>query len=167
MEWLFNGPSDTTIMTPKDPMRLVTYCGLYCGLCAERVRVPPQARQLRETMRAEGYDFWHKFVPSMKKTYPTFVKFLEDLSEIDCTCRSGKGGPPDCKMRECAKSRKVKSCPMCDDYPCQHIKTLAEAYPTLIQDGLKMRKLGVKKWIEEQEARARRGFVYADIRYKS
>ncbi|MCR4407622.1 MAG: hypothetical protein NUW24_12000, partial [Anaerolineae bacterium] len=34
----------------------VAYCGLYCGLCASRRRIPQQAAALRETLRREGYD---------------------------------------------------------------------------------------------------------------
>ena len=43
-------------------LRLVTYCGLYCELCAARGRIPRQANALRETMVKEGYDVWGKDV---------------------------------------------------------------------------------------------------------
>ncbi len=39
-------------------LRFVTYCGLYCGLCTERGRIPRQAAALRELMRKEGYETW-------------------------------------------------------------------------------------------------------------
>jgi hypothetical protein len=32
----------------------VTYCGLYCPLCAERGRIPRQASILKESMAKEG-----------------------------------------------------------------------------------------------------------------
>jgi hypothetical protein len=152
-------------MPEKDSLRLVTYCGLYCGLCAERARVPQQARQLRRTLHESGYDFFYRYVPGMKDTYPVFSKFLKSLGKMDCTCRSGIGGPPDCKIRECAKRRKVKVCPLCDDYPCAHIRTLGETYPILIEDGRRMRKIGVTKWISDQEKRVKKGLVYADLKY--
>ncbi|MEM3700359.1 MAG: hypothetical protein QXL57_05785 [Candidatus Bathyarchaeia archaeon] len=47
------------------------------------------------------------------------------------------------------------------------IKSLAEHYPTLIQDGKRLQKVSIEKWIREQEERAKRGVVYADIRYKT
>ena len=28
----------------KDNLKFVTYCGLYCGLCANRGRIPEQAK---------------------------------------------------------------------------------------------------------------------------
>jgi len=151
-------------MSTEDPLRLVTYCGLYCGLCAERARIPMQAKQLEQSLHDERYDEFYSFVPWLKETYPKALEFLHVLAENDCTCRSGKGGPPDCEMRKCAKAKDVSACPLCPDYPCEHVERMAEYYPNLIQDGKRMRKIGVEKWIAEQEARVRRGLVYADLR---
>jgi hypothetical protein len=39
-------------------LTLVTHCGLYCGLCSERGRIPQQASALRELMAKEGYENW-------------------------------------------------------------------------------------------------------------
>jgi len=33
-----------------------------------------------------------------------------------------------------------------------------------IQDGKRLKKIGLKAWVKEQEERTRRGVVYADIR---
>lgn len=151
-------------MPKQDSLRLVTYCGLYCGLCAQRTRIPQQAEQLQKSMREEGYDNWYQYVPNLKDTFPPFWQFLQQLTELDCTCRSGKGGPPDCKIRQCAQKEKIATCPQCKEYPCTLIEALAEHYPTLIQDGKRLKKIGVEKWLKEQEERAQRGVVYADIR---
>ncbi|MFP3984779.1 MAG: DUF3795 domain-containing protein [Candidatus Bathyarchaeia archaeon] len=147
----------------ENPLRLVGYCGLYCGLCANRNRIPKRAKLLQEALREEGMDWWHQYVPSMKKTFPVFWKFLDDLMNNNCTCRTG-GGPPDCKIRECAKKKEVDTCPLCVDYPCSLIGQLAEHYVTSIQDGKRLKKIGLKAWVKEQEERAKRGVVYADIR---
>lgn len=147
----------------KDILRLVGYCGLYCGLCAHRNRIPQRARLLRETLHEEGMDSWYKFVPSMKDTFPTFWRFLDTLVNMDCTCRTG-GGPPDCKTRICSKERRLETCPLCDKFPCNLINKSAEHYVTLIQDGKRLRKIGLKAWVKEQQARAKRGVVYADTR---
>jgi hypothetical protein len=152
-------------MSKQDTLRSVTYCGLYCGLCAQRNRIPQQASQLQQTLHEEGFDDFYQYVPEMKEIFPPFWQFLQNLAKLDCTCRTGKGGPPDCKIRNCAKQRKITVCPECKEYPCQHIQALAEHYPTLIQDGRRLQKIGIEKWIIEQERRAKRGFAYADIRY--
>ncbi len=44
----------------EEKLKLVTYCGLYCGLCSARGRIPRQAGTLKETMTKEGYDQWGK-----------------------------------------------------------------------------------------------------------
>jgi len=152
-------------MSKQDPLFLVTYCGLYCGLCANRNRIPQQASQLRETLHQEGFDDFYQYVPEMKEEFPPFWKFLQNLEKLDCTCRTGKGGPPNCEIRNCAKQGNITVCPECKEYPCQHIQELAEHYPSLIQDGKRLQRIGIEKWISEQEQRAKRGFCYADLRY--
>jgi len=147
----------------ENPLQYVAYCGLYCGLCANRNRIPNRASLLQETLHEEGLDSFYKYISSMKDTFPTFWKFLDSLVKMDCTCRTG-GGPPDCKIRECAKKREIDTCPLCSKYPCTYIERLAEHYVTAIQDGKRLKKIGLKAWVREQEKRARRGVVYADIR---
>ena len=147
----------------ENPLRLVTYCGLYCGLCAHRSRIPKRAKLLQEALHEEGMDSWYQYSQSMKDTFPPFWKFLETLVKMDCTCRTG-GGPPNCKIRECAKKREVDTCPLCSEYPCNLIESLAEHYVMVIQDGKRLKKIGLKAWVKEQEGRVKRGVVYADIR---
>jgi len=147
----------------ENTLRLVGYCGLYCGLCAHRNRIPQHAKLLRETLHEEGMDSWYEYYPSMKDTFPTFWKFLGSLVKMDCTCRTG-GGPSDCKIRICAKEKGVDACPFCAEYPCSLIESLAEHYVMVIQDGKRLQKIGLKAWVREQEARAKRGVVYADTR---
>lgn len=147
----------------ENPLRFVAYCGLYCGLCANRNRIPQRAKLLQETLHEESMDSWYEYIPSMKDTFPTFWKFLDILAKMDCICRTG-GGPPDCKIRECARAKKVDTCPFCSGYPCNLIEHLAAHYVTAIQDGKRLKKIGLKDWVKEQEKRVKRGVVYADIR---
>lgn len=147
-----------------DDLKLVTYCGLYCRLCAQCGRIPRQAQRLRESMDREGYPFWGKAIPD----FEVFWQFLTDLADENrqCQgCRSGACGDPDCAIRRCAVERGITICPLCEDYPCEPIHTLAARYPTLIADGLQLKDLGLHAWIVYQEARAATGFAYCDIRY--
>lgn len=148
----------------KDKLKLVAYCGLYCDLCAERNRMPYQAAALRQTMTKGGWHQLGKTVPGFKD----FWKFLAGLARPDGAClgcRAG-GGPPSpfCKIRECARKRKVEVCPFCSDFPCRLIGRLAQSYVTLIADGKRMKKLGLDAWVAEQKKRAKTGFCYVDIR---
>jgi len=151
-------------MSNQNLLTYVTYCGLYCDLCAHRNRIPQKAKQLQKSLHEEGMDNWYQYVPEMKNTFPTFWKLLQKLIDLDCTCRTG-GGPPDCKIRQCAKQKSIEICTQCKEYPCKLIQNLAEHYPTIIQDGKRLQKIGLENWVKEQEERVKRGVVYADIRY--
>lgn len=146
-------------------LKLVTYCGLYCGLCAQRGRIPSKASSLRETMVKEGYKFWGKGI----RGFNDFWEFLNKICNPDKSCpgcRQG-GGPPFCLIRKCARKGKVKICVFCKKYPCKYVLVIAQGYPTLLADGERLKKMGINKWIKEQEKRAKTGFAYADIRCHS
>ncbi len=144
-------------------LRLVAYCGVYCGICAQCCRIPQAAQSLQQAMRLEGYEYWGKEFPG----FETFWKFLDSLaqSESRCSCRSASCGPPFCGIRKCARARGIEVCVFCHDYPCPYIRKVAERYPTLLSDGLRMKSIGIEAWIREQEERRSSGFAYADIRY--
>jgi hypothetical protein len=59
----------------------------------------------------------------------------------------------------------LELCSECSDFPCGHIKALGARYPTLVADNRRLQAVGLEQWLDEQKERARRGFVYADIRY--
>jgi len=145
-----------------DKLEQVTYCGLYCGLCTHRNRVPRQAGTLRETMQKEGWEYWGGDEPNFKE----FWAYLNGLvaSESACSCRTGKCGPPFCGIRKCAEAKGIDACPFCDEYPCSRILAMAEGYVNILADGKRMKEKGLNTWMKEQEARRKTGFAYADIR---
>lgn len=145
-------------------LKYVTYCGLYCRLCAHLARVPQQSAALRETLQKEGWEYWGaSVVPGFKE----FWTALEQLSQTDKTCTGCRGGcgNPECGIRQCAREKKVEVCSSCAEYPCAHIERLARRYPNLISDGRRQAQIGLAPWVEEQEQRRRTGFCYADIRH--
>jgi hypothetical protein len=140
----------------------VTYCGLYCGLCAQRNRIPQRAASLRDAMRKEGYENWGKELAH----FVEFWSFLNNLadSEVRCSCRAGKCGPPFCGIRKCAQEKGVEVCIYCKEYPCQMILDIARGYVSMLADGQRMKDIGIDTWIKEQEERRKTGFAYCDIR---
>jgi hypothetical protein len=143
-------------------LKFVTYCGLYCGLCAQRSRIPREANRLKESMVKEGYEFWGKELPKFKD----FWTFLTDLSNPEKSCPGCRqdGGPPFCSIRKCARKSKLDVCVFCKEYPCKRLLGIAKGYPTLIADGKRMKEIGVEVWVKEQEERSKTGFAYVDIR---
>lgn len=147
-------------------LRYVTYCGLYCHLCANLARIPQQSAVLRETLQKEGWGYFGQYA---LRGFKEFWAALETLSESDKTCQGCRGGcgDPDCGIRKCARDKQVEVCSFCPEYPCHQIEALAKRYPNLISDGTRQKQIGIEKWVEEQEQRRRTGFCYADIRHPS
>jgi hypothetical protein len=146
-----------------EQLEFVTYCGLYCGLCAARGRIPQRAAALQEAMTEEGWPFWGADIPG----FAEFWRFLKGLhADGGCPgCRAG-GGPPFCQIRHCARQRSLELCSQCPDFPCPRLEALNAIYPTLIADNRRLQAVGLEQWLSEQEERVRRGVIYADIRYK-
>jgi hypothetical protein len=140
----------------------VTYCGLYCGLCSARCRIPRHSRELRDAMAKEGWAEWGTNVPG----FTGFWAFLGGIAdgESNCSCRERDCGPPFCGIRKCARTRGVEVCAFCSEYPCHRILGLAKGYVMMLADGQRMREIGMDAWIAEQEARRASGFCYCDTR---
>ena len=148
--------------TSRKGLELVAYCGLYCGLCSSRNRIPAQAQALKGAMQKEGWEYWGGEFPGFKEFWP-FLSRLADPDKSCPGCREG-GGPPFCGIRKCARARKVDLCVDCPDWPCQRIDGLAKGYVMLIADGLRLKRIGFSKWLKEQKERQETGFCYSDIR---
>lgn len=141
----------------------VTYCGLYCGLCASRHRIPQQAASLREALCKEGYDRGYFDIPGLEEVFAELWKGLNYLADHPCPgCQAG-GGNPGCIIRNCAQEKEVTSCPFCKDYPCEQLGVL-HRYPLLMADARWLQQVGLEQWISEQEERAKTGLTYTDVR---
>ncbi len=141
----------------------VSFCGLYCGLCASRRRIPRLATDLREALRREGYDLGYFDIPALDQVFAAFWEGLNRLADTPCPGCRGGGGDPGCPVRTCARQQRVDVCPQCAHYPCARLEVLA-SYPLLLADGRRLQQVGLERWIAEQEARAATGFAYADVR---
>jgi hypothetical protein len=140
------------------------YCGLYCGLCATRRRIPAQAAALRAAVVKEGYDFFSADIPALKEIYAAFRKGLDWFAAGACPGCRADGGYPACPVRLCVRERGLDGCADCDGWPCDKAAFLLQSYVNLPGDVARRRKIGAEKWAAEQEERARAGFCYADIR---
>ena len=145
-----------------DAISEVTYCGLYCPNCGVRCHLPQRAAALIEEMKIGEWEEWAHTMDG----FTPFWKFLGGLADVSVTkrCREETCGAPNCGMRNCAKSKSVATCPMCEEYPCEMIQVLSKSNPTLIFDGRRMKEIGMQAWIVEQEERRGKGFCYQDIR---
>jgi hypothetical protein len=134
---------------------LVGYCGVYCGLCEKRGRIPERAASLLAAMEKGEYG-----APAQA------WKALKEMAHpaADLCCRSGKCGDAQCAIRKCVQAKGLEVCPECDEYPCERVQRFGVSEPLLVADGRRIRERGLNAWVEEQERRRKDGFCYADIR---
>ena len=60
----------------EEHLKYLTYCGHYCGLCAERAKIPQKAKMLKDAMMDEGWHRWYAEYELMSETFPIFWNFL-------------------------------------------------------------------------------------------
>jgi len=111
---------------------LIGYCGLYCGDCPGYTgTVANLAAGLRKELRRYRFD---KMADMLAKV-PFFEEFenyhqcyslLGTMMKMRCKKRcKGKGGPPQCKVRNCARRKKLDGCWQCADFPtCDKLRFL-------------------------------------------
>jgi hypothetical protein len=160
-----SGATDTSAAAAsKDrapDLRLVPYCGLYCGLCENVARIPKLSEELLKALTDFG---WESFGDAdMKHLIATLRRLRGGITDLG-GCRGGKCGNPGCQMRTCAQQRGLTVCSSCADYPCAPIEQMAREYPLLLADGQRQKEVGLTRWVEEQEVRVRTGFCYCDVK---
>jgi hypothetical protein len=149
----------------NDKKDLVTYCGLYCPACGIRQgKIAQAVEDLQKVIRAYGLD---KEMGGLSKAesafahYDKFSSVLEALGRFfgSCDgCRKG-GGPPDCKIRNCASDRGYSLCTDCADMDkCEILKSSSWALPALE----KIRSMGLEKWVKSMDLKVRAGWSYLD-----
>lgn len=136
------------------------YCGLYCGVCAVKVKVEPAATALYVEMKSAGFEDIINFIPDGDRFWP----FLKGMSEdgVCVSCKDG-GGNPGCQVRTCAKDAGVEMCAFCESYPCDKFDAFFKGYPVLEKDNALLRDDGWEAWSELQEKRLAQGCTYADL----
>jgi hypothetical protein len=110
----------------------IAYCGLSCGNCPNHTGVIADlARDLRKELRTYRFE---KTAEVLAK-YPFFKEFkkygdcyqvLGAMVKMRCnrTCRNG-GANPSCKIRLCAKKKKLTGCWGCSDFEvCEKLQFL-------------------------------------------
>lgn len=132
-------------------------CGVYCGQCPNgNGRVKMMAGELKRLVDTVRYNW----VKDAVKTFgfDEFRKGLEWFSAAQCPMCMNGGGAPWCENRKCASNRSLKSCLLCDDYlMCKNTEYQRDVYPFVVENQSRVKQVGLKKHLEEEEERARAG----------
>jgi hypothetical protein len=139
----------------------ICYCGLYCENCAIKAKVGPAAEALYKEMCKAGYESFIDYLPSGTE----FWKFLKYTAQ-NGTCNSCKdgGGDPGCKIRICAREKKVEMCPLCSEYPCAKITDFFGTHSEVYGDNLLLKEKGMDAWAKMQDERRSKGITFQDLR---
>ena len=102
---------------------------------------------------------WEYFGKEVYPEFDEFWKVLQNISQMDKTCPGCYGGcgDPDCAIRKCAEERKLKLCADCKDFPCQKLTDFTRRYPFILENNLRIREIGLEKWLLEQDALVAQG----------
>ena len=139
--------------------KYMTYCGLYCGNCAVKVKVEPLALALYEEMKKAGFEEIVHYMPGGDGFWP-FLKEMA-MGGVCTSCREGRGNPG-CAVRICALEKSVETCAFCSEYPCEIFTRYFEGYPILRHDNALLRDEGLEAWAQLQDERQAQGFTYSE-----
>jgi len=119
-------------------------------MCSIVNGIPQAAVQLHEIMQESG---WEYYGDQLYPEFQAFWKVLTDLKQMDETSPLCKGGcgDPDCAIRICAKERGLEVCALCEDFPCQLLVDFQRRYPFLIENGNRIKEIGIEAWLREQD----------------
>jgi hypothetical protein len=136
---------------------LIAYCGLYCGDCpAYTQTLANLARDMRAELRHYRFGqmadqmskepFFEEF-----KHYDKCYRLLGTMMKLRCTklCK-GNGGPPNCKIRNCARKKGFDGCWQCDDFvSCKNLEILKDNYGSAnLRNLRKLRKQGPAAFVK-------------------
>jgi hypothetical protein len=137
-------------------MENIAYCGLYCAECPNHTGVIADlARDLRKELRNYRFDKTAELLSNISffkdfSKYDDCYTVLGAMVKMRCgkTCRNG-GGNPGCKIRSCAKRKKLSGCWECNEFEsCAKLVFLKDNHGVAHIKNLRVIK---KKGIEEFE----------------
>jgi hypothetical protein len=150
--------SEGWIMSISDELKLVSYCGVYCGACAPcSGRWRKAAKELLNLMKAYPPMPWEGKVPFKYEEFKKGLNWLYKKRWVCPGCRAG-GGRPYCEIRRCVQGKKINFCYECNDFPCQKLFDIQVEHPDNIENIKKMMKIGVKNWLLEQKRKTEEGY---------
>jgi hypothetical protein len=103
----------------KRNSRMLAMCGLDCAACPALVAYKTDDQALREKTAAE----WSKqFNVAFK---------AEDINCVGCLQAEGPhiGHCAVCEIRKCGQARRLKTCALCHNYPCDKISQFTANVP--------------------------------------
>jgi hypothetical protein len=139
-------------------------CGVYCGLCPSgKGKIKNLAEELRKYI-VDDYQWVESVVKEFD--YANFLKGLEWFTNQQCPSCT-KIEEPWCDVRKCEKiiTKKIESCLLCEVFlNCPRTDYQRKRYPFVIDHYHRVKMVGFKRYLEEEEERTKNGVSLTDIR---
>nr|MDO8098819.1 DUF3795 domain-containing protein [Candidatus Njordarchaeota archaeon] len=140
-------------------------CGIWCGSCAAGNGATIElARRFEEQAKKYELERWAPKDFDFKE----FVKGLASLQKMPVClgCKRG-GGNPNCKIRECASSRKLENCGKCRQLvECKNFESLESSNPkikeVLRKDSRKNQKQLLTEWLPVLKTKFPHAILFLD-----
>ena len=103
---------------------IVSYCGLLCSGCPIHWASKEEDEALKEKMRIE-------IAKTSNRLYNTNYS-AEDIADCDgCLVENGRlfPGCMHCRIRNCAREKKIPNCAYCSEYSCETIEEFFKDNP--------------------------------------
>lgn len=103
---------------------MVSYCGLICGGCPIYWASHEEDAEKQAKMRAA-------IVRICWESHETVIPTEECITCDGCRVDGGRlfGGCGGCHFRACAREKKIESCALCDEYPCDELRKFFTSNP--------------------------------------
>lgn len=139
---------------------LIAYCGLYCGTCACYTQdaanlAKDLGKELHKHKFAKYADYLAK-LPGLGafENYAEFSELLKVVETLRCKgCETS--GPAGCKIRTCARQKRLAGCWECEKMVCGKFDALKKSGDrTYIKNLREIRKSGPAAFVKKQTRQA-------------
>jgi hypothetical protein len=144
----------THAVEPNEGTQHIAYCGIYCGSCPNHAgEIADLARDLRKKLREHQFE---RIAPALSVVFKPFANYpqcYETLGAmVKLRCKRGccdGGGPPQCKIRNCARKHDFPGCWVCAEFEvCGKLDSLKPAHGDAnIKNLKKIQKQGVDAFL--------------------
>lgn len=137
--------------------RLTSYCGLCCADCIpsheEFFDLVNRLAEMLDELRFGHYAELKSEINEEFEEYPKFLSILQHIKGLRCAspCQLG-GGNPQCKIRLCAQSKRLKGCWQCQACSeCTLLDRLRGVHPNLDYHLDLIEEMGPGNWFEKRK----------------
>jgi len=140
----------------------IGFCGIWCGSCpAGNGSIVELTRRYEETVKKNQLEKWAPKDFDFKE----FMKGLASLQKVPLCqgCLKG-GGNPTCRIRICAKEKKVSNCSQCGLLvSCKNFEMLEKSHPYIRDDLAKTKNATQKELIRKWKTELKHKFPHCLI----